>query len=62
MEFYGHTGMVFSVEFSPDGKMILTGSGDKTARLWDIIVPENRVIRKNIEQLSKEQKKKYGID
>ena len=31
----GHTGYVVSVAFSPDGKRILTGSDDKTARVWD---------------------------
>jgi WD40 repeat protein/tetratricopeptide (TPR) repeat protein/tRNA A-37 threonylcarbamoyl transferase component Bud32 len=30
-----HQGLVFAVAFSPDGKTILTGSGDGTARLWD---------------------------
>ncbi|HEV3261803.1 MAG TPA: serine/threonine-protein kinase, partial [Gemmataceae bacterium] len=28
-------GPVWAVAFSPDGRAVLTGSGDKTARLWD---------------------------
>jgi hypothetical protein len=31
----GHTGAVRAVAFSSDGKFILTGSWDKTIRLWD---------------------------
>ncbi len=33
--FEGHEGMVFTVQFSPDGKRILSGAMDTTARLWD---------------------------
>src|SRR5258708_6439131 len=33
--FVGHTNYVTSAVFSPDGKYVLTGSFDKTARLWD---------------------------
>ena len=33
---YGHTDNINSVAFSPDGTMALTGSTDKTAKLWDI--------------------------
>ncbi|HUS15944.1 MAG TPA: adenylate/guanylate cyclase domain-containing protein [Chloroflexia bacterium] len=33
--FAGHKGLVNAAVFSPDGKQVLTGSGDKTARLWD---------------------------
>ena len=32
----GHTSPVTSVAYSPDGKQVLTGSADKTARLWDV--------------------------
>ena len=31
----GHTERVTSVAFSPDGKRIVSGSGDQTLKVWD---------------------------
>jgi WD40 repeat protein len=35
----GHSNEISSVAVSPDGKIIVTGSADKTAKLWDISQP-----------------------
>lgn len=32
----GHTGAVLSLDFSSDGKRLLSGGDDKTARVWDL--------------------------
>ena len=38
--FKGHTSSVFSVSFSSDSKILASGSGDKTIRLWDVATGE----------------------
>ena len=35
-----HSNFVMSVAFSPDGTKIVSGSADKTIKVWDSGVPE----------------------
>ena len=32
----GHTGLVSSVAFSPDGRNLISGSHDYTVKVWDV--------------------------
>lgn len=36
----GHTGMVHSVSWSPDGRQLISGSIDGTVRIWDVSASE----------------------
>ena len=40
LEFKGHTGFIYDIDISPDGKYLATGSMDTTARLWDLATGE----------------------
>ena len=40
MDLEGHTGGVKSIDLSPDGRYALSGSDDRTLRLWDLSTGE----------------------
>jgi WD40 repeat protein/predicted KAP-like P-loop ATPase len=49
--FKGHSARVLSVRFSPDGKTVISGSEDKTIRVWDLDGRSLRVIQGHEDQV-----------
>jgi len=43
--FRGHTRFIYHVEFSPDGRRLVSASKDRTARIWTLGRPDAVVIR-----------------
>ena len=35
----GHSDVIYGIQFLPDGRSLISASGDKTLRIWDICEP-----------------------
>ena len=57
----GHTSDVYSIAFSPDGKILASGSGDRTIRLWDLSTHVN-ITPSTFESPAVEEQFKIDID
>ena len=42
--FQGHTRVVYSVIFSPDGRSVVSGSTDGTTRIWDMMDGSSKIL------------------
>ena len=42
--FQGHTRVVYSVVFSPDGTLVVSGSYDGTTRIWDMMDGSSKIL------------------
>jgi WD40 repeat protein len=40
--FRGHRGLVLSLAFTPDGRRLISGSRDKTVKVWDLTPLNNK--------------------
>jgi eukaryotic-like serine/threonine-protein kinase len=43
--FRGHTGIVTSVAFTPDGRLLISGSWDRTVKVWDLTRLEKKKLK-----------------
>jgi WD40 repeat protein len=46
--FIGHTDMILSVNFSPDGKQIVSASVDNSLKLWDLAGANNCLLNPKV--------------
>ena len=47
MTLNGHQREITSLDFSADGRLVISGSGDKTARIWDMSNGSSKVLTVN---------------
>lgn len=45
--FEGHQQEIYSLDFSKDGRLIVSGSGDRTARIWDMDSGSQKILEIN---------------
>lgn len=45
----GHQDAIYAAEFSPDGNLVVTGSSDSTARVWDLATSKSRRVSPKID-------------
>ncbi len=63
----GHTDVVTSAAFSPDGKLVVTASADTTARTWfasldDLLAAAARLIQRDPPVLTPDERRQYGLE
>ncbi|MFN0200014.1 MAG: WD40 repeat domain-containing protein, partial [Bacteroidia bacterium] len=59
----GHTAEVRSATFSADGRKVVSVSSDNTVKIWTIDIPTIiKMYEDKIDELSKEEKEKYGVE
>jgi len=61
----GHTSSVYAVAYSPDGQTVVSGSSDRTLRVWPILrlneLIDWTLANRYVPELTDEQRQRYGL-